>query len=341
MFKKLFHLVLITLICLSVRAHAAVILQYHHVSETLPAVTSVSANTFTKHLSYLKEHNFNVIALNELISAIQQGKTLPEKAVAITFDDGYNNNYEQAAPILEKFGYPYTIFVNPTLIDEGKGYVMGWDKLKELASKGALIANHTAQHDYLHIKLKDESDAQWQARIKQDILRSQQRIKEEIGHDYKYLAYPYGEFNNKLQALVEELGFIGIGQHSGAVNKNANFTRLPRFPASGFYSKLDTLITKLNSRAFSIKTLDYQDSVTSQNPPTLSIEFEMGDFHKSQFACYDSSVGQAKLTWINDTTVKIDSPKALNKGRSRFNCTAPSIEHPGSYYWFSQPWVIQ
>ena len=341
MFKKLFHLVLITLICLSVRAHAAVILQYHHVSETLPAVTSVSANTFTKHLSYLKEHNFNVIALNELISAIQQGKTLPEKTVAITFDDGYNNNYEQAAPILEKFGYPYTIFVNPTLIDEGKGYVMGWDKLKELASKGALIANHTAQHDYLHIKLKDESDAQWQARIKKDILRSQQRIKEEIGHDYKYLAYPYGEFNNKLQALVKELGFIGIGQHSGAVNKNANFTRLPRFPASGFYSKLDTLITKLNSRAFSIKTLDYQDSVTSQNPPTLSIEFEMGDFHKSQFACYVSSVGQAKLTWINDTTVKIDSPKALNKGRSRFNCTAPSIEHPGSYYWFSQPWVIQ
>ncbi|MDC9526906.1 polysaccharide deacetylase family protein [Pseudoalteromonas sp. Angola-30] len=341
MFKKLFHLVLITLICLSVRAHAAVILQYHHVSETLPAVTSVSANTFTKHLSYLKEHNFNVIALNELISAIQQGKTLPEKTVAITFDDGYNNNYEQAAPILEKFGYPYTIFVNPTLIDEGKGYVMGWDKLKELASKGALIANHTAQHDYLHIKLKGESDAQWQARIKQDILRSQQRIKEEIGHDYKYLAYPYGEFNNKLQALVEELGFIGIGQHSGAVNKNANFTRLPRFPASGFYSKLDTLITKLNSRAFSIKTLDYQDSVTSQNPPTLSIEFVMGDFHKSQFACYVSSVGQAKLTWINDTTVKIDSPKALNKGRSRFNCTAPSIEHPGSYYWFSQPWVIQ
>ena len=341
MFKKLFHLVLITLICLSVRAHAAVILQYHHVSETLPAVTSVSANTFTKHLSYLKEHNFNVIALNELISAIQQGKTLPEKTVAITFDDGYNNNYEQAAPILEKFGYPYTIFVNPTLIDEGKGYVMGWDKLKELASKGALIANHTAQHDYLHIKLKDESDAQWQARIKQDILHSQQRIKEEIGHDYKYLAYPYGEFNNKLQALVKELGFVGIGQHSGAVNKNANFTRLPRFPASGFYSKLDTLITKLNSRAFSIKTLDYQDSVTSQNPPTLSIEFEMGDFHKSQFACYVSSVGQAKLTWINDTTVKIDSPKALNKGRSRFNCTAPSIEHPGSYYWFSQPWVIQ
>ncbi len=341
MYKKLFHLVLFILISISLRAQAAVILQYHHVSETLPAVTSVSASTFTEHLSYLKEHNFNVIPLDELITALQQKHTLPDKTVAITFDDGYNNNYEQAAPILEKFGYPYTIFVNPKLIDEGKGYVMGWDKLQELAKKGALIANHSGQHDYLHHMLANESDAQWQARIKQDILHSQQRIKTEIGHDYKYLAYPYGEFNNKLQALVTELGFIGIGQHSGAVNKDSNFSRLPRFPASGFYSKLDTLITKLNSRAFNITALTYEDSVTAQNPPKLTIEFTMGDFHKSQFACYVSSVGQANLTWINKNTVEVTSPKALNKGRSRFNCTAPAINNAGSYFWFSQPWVIE
>jgi peptidoglycan/xylan/chitin deacetylase (PgdA/CDA1 family) len=341
MYKKLFHLVLLILISLSLRAQAAVILQYHHVSETLPAVTSISANAFTKHLSYLKEHNFNVVSLNKLITALQQGQTLPEKTVAITFDDGYNNNYEQAAPILETFGYPYTIFVNPKLIDDGMSYVMGWDKLKELAKKGALISNHSGQHDYLHQKLDNETDTQWQARIKKDILNSQKRIKEETGQDYKYLAYPYGEFNNQLQTLVTELGFVGIGQHSGAVSKNSNFSRLPRFPASGFYSKLDTLMTKLNSRAFNITHLIYQNSVTAQNPPKLTIEFEMGDFHKTQFACYVSSVGQANLNWINKNTVEVTSPKALNKGRSRFNCTAPSIAVPDSYYWFSQPWVIQ
>ena len=94
--------------------------------------------------------------------------------------------------------------------------------LKELSKKGALIANNSGQHDYLHLKLENETDAQWQSRIKQDILSSQKRIKEEIGHNYKYLAYPYGEFNNELQALVTELGFVGIGQHSGAVNKDSN-----------------------------------------------------------------------------------------------------------------------
>ncbi len=339
-FKKMFHVVFAVLLGLSVRAHGAVILQYHHVSETLPAVTSVSSETFTKHMQYLKDQQFNVIPLNELISQLQAGQELADKTVAITFDDGYKNNYEQAAPILEKYGYPYTIFVNPELIDSGKSYVMTWQQLKELANKGALISNHTQVHNYMHLKQEGETDAQWQSRTKKDILNAQKRIKDEIGHDYKYLAYPYGEFNNELQALIKSLGFVGIGQHSGAVGVHSDFTRLPRFPASGFYSKLDTLSTKLDSQAFTIKALNYADSVTSENPPSLSIQFDMQDFHKSQFACYVSGVGQANLEWVSKDTVHITSPNKLKKGRSRFNCTAPSINKKGSYYWFSQPWVI-
>ena len=70
------------------------------------------------------------------------------------------------------------------------------------------------------------------------------------------------------------------------------------------------------------------------------MQFDMQDFHKSQFACYVSGIGQADLTWLSKDTVKITSPEKLKKGRSRFNCTAPSIAKKGSYYWFSQPWVI-
>ena len=77
--KKFFHSLLSILFCLSLPAHSAVILQYHHVSETLPAVTSVSAETFTEHLNYLKQHDFNVVPLNELLSALQQGQSLQIK----------------------------------------------------------------------------------------------------------------------------------------------------------------------------------------------------------------------------------------------------------------------
>lgn len=340
-FKKIYHAFVLTLLLWIPHTYAAVILQYHHVSEELPKVTSVSAVTFRTHLQYLKDNQFNVMPLDGMLNTLRSGKDLPPKSVAITFDDGYDNNIEQAAPILQQFGFPYTIFVNPQLIDENKHYVMTWEQLRSLAKNGALIANHSAKHDYLHKRLKGESKAQWLTRIKQDLTWSEQRIKEEVGHNVKMIAYPYGEFNNDLQALVAELGFIGIGQHSGAVAKSTDFTRLPRFPASGVYSNLKTLKTKLHSLAFNIKTLDYVDSVTQEIQPSLVITFAEQDFYQSQFACFVSGVGKAELTWQDKNTVQVKTPKALGNGRSRYNCTAPSKTHKGQFYWFSQPWVVE
>ena len=62
---------------------------------------------------------------------------------------------------------------------------MTWEQLRKLAKEGAFIANHSAKHDYLHQRLENESLAQWRARIKQDLTHSEQRIKEEIGHNFQ------------------------------------------------------------------------------------------------------------------------------------------------------------
>ncbi|OHU86354.1 MULTISPECIES: polysaccharide deacetylase family protein [Pseudoalteromonas] len=340
MAKKILHLLsallLINMKCVS----AAVILQYHHVSEKLPAVTSLSAEQFRAHLNYLKESQFKVLPLDELLESLRKGDTLPTKAVAITFDDGYDNNIEQAAPILEEFNFPYTIFVNPKLIDEQQSYVMTWSQLRQLASQGALIANHSAKHDYLHKRLQGENLEQWKVRISHDISWSEQRIKEEVGHNAKLLAYPYGEFNHDLKELVTSLGFIGIGQHSGAVGVDSDFTRLPRFPASGVYSDLNTLKVKLNSKPFAIADLNYADSVTDNQQPTLVINFKEVNFNPKQFTCYISGQGKGNVEWLDDKQVSVEAVKALPKGRSRYNCTAPAAGESGQFFWFSQPWVI-
>lgn len=338
---KWFHVLVLILVLFNTRAGlAAVILQYHHVSEKLPAVTSVSEATFLAHLNFLKTEQFTVIALDKLIEQLQAGKALPPKTVAITFDDGYLNNMEAAAPLLEQFGYPYTIFVNPKLIDEKKGYVMSWEQLRQLAKRGAIIANHSAQHDYLHHKQAGETQAQWHNRIRQDLVWSQARIKAETGHDFPYIAYPYGEFDRPLQELVAELGLVGIGQHSGAVGPDLDFTRLPRFPASGIYANLKTLKTKLHSLPFSLAQAKYQDSVTDDPTPSITLTFKEMDFYQNQFACFVSGVGRAELTWEGKKTVTITTPKDLPTGRSRYNCTAPSKQFSGQFYWYSQPWVI-
>lgn len=328
------------------------ILQYHHVSETMPAVTSISPADFEAHMTHLKQNNFNVISLPDMLSQLKKGESLVDNTVAITFDDGYKNNYTTAAPILEKFNFPYTIFVNPKMIDEKKSYVMTWQQIRELTKKGATIANHSAEHLYLHQKLENETLIQWQDRIKQDLIQSEERIKQETGHNYHYLAYPYGEFNHELQNIIKELGFIGIGQHSGAVGIHSDFSRLPRFPASGIYANLKTLKTKLKSLPFNIVALGNGESVTNSSQPSLKMQLAVKDFYKSQFACYVSGQGKANINWLDGKTaesgladniksVEISPEKPLGKGRSRYNCTAPSISKKGHFYWFSQPWVVK
>lgn len=352
-FKHVLRLTLLLPLCfLSNNAMASVILQYHHVSETMPAVTSISPADFEAHMTHLKQNNFNVISLPDMLSQLKKGETLADNTVAITFDDGYKNNYTTAAPILEKFNFPYTIFVNPKMIDEKKSYVMTWQQIRELTKKGATIANHSAEHLYLHQKLENETLIQWQDRIKKDLIQSEERIKHETGHNYHYLAYPYGEFNHELQNIIKDIDFIGIGQHSGAVGIDSDFSRLPRFPASGIYANLKTLKTKLKSLPFSITGLTNSESVTAKNQPSLIMQVVVEDFYKSQFACYVSGQGKATIKWLdnkaaesglpnNVKSVEISPKKPLGKGRSRYNCTAPSISKKGHFYWFSQPWVVK
>ena len=101
-----------------VNRHKCLILMYHGVSdqgaisETQNAsAMHLSVEQFSQQLSFLSE-NYNVIALSELINHLIRGDALPPYSVAITFDDGYENNYTKAFPVLQKYGMPATIFLS-------------------------------------------------------------------------------------------------------------------------------------------------------------------------------------------------------------------------------------
>ena len=86
----------------------AAILLYHHVSSSTPASTSISPEAFKSHMEYLDAHH-TVVSLQDVVSAIQHNTTLPENAVAITFDDGYANILDNAHPILADLGFPLSL----------------------------------------------------------------------------------------------------------------------------------------------------------------------------------------------------------------------------------------
>ena len=323
----------------SFQSKAAIILQYHHVSTETPRSTSVTPEEFRIHLQYLKDKKYQVIGLDTLLAQLQQGKEPADNAVAITFDDGYDNIYHQAHPILQDFGFPYTVFLSPALIDRKEGPVMSWQQIKQLQKDGVIIANHSSYHDHLAAPNKGERKAQWLKRVKTDILLAQTQLEQQLGIKHKWLAYPYGEFSVELEQMVKELGFIGIGQQSGAVGLNSLMTRLPRYPSSSQYAALKHFTPKLKTLALPVTTYLAADQVKGPNPPTLTLQIDSSDFKTSQLNCF-SNGEPIKVTWLKPDTFSAKAGQKLKTSHKRYNCTAPSLTKKGYFYWYSQPWVM-
>ena len=318
---------------------SVVVLQYHHVSDSTPAVTSIDPDTFKEHLSYLKDNNFNVIDIKQAQEAIEGNGELPEKAVVITFDDGYQNVYENAADLLEQYEMPYTVFVNPNLMAKHQGHYMGWEELKDLEARGARIANHGQTHAHLIRREPDETKEQWVERMHYDVVSAQEAIDENLGDQEKYFAYPYGEYDNELRALLDDWGFLAFAQHSGPWSEWSEETAITRFPASGIYANLETLKTKLRSKAMPVVSytpeeplLDYENTQPTLEV-TLTGDEALKDVRTNQLRCF--SGGQVlKPEWHSDTRFTVEVTTDLPVGRSRVNCTAPSASE-SRYYWYS------
>ncbi|MBY5994031.1 polysaccharide deacetylase family protein [Ferrimonas balearica] len=318
-------------------SQAAVILQYHHVSENTPAITSVTPAQFEEQMAYLAEQEFNVVSLETVLDAIRAKETLPPKTVAITFDDGFQNIADNGHPVLKRYGFPYTLFINPEPV--GRPRMMSWDTLRQLTEEGATIANHSLRHDHLIRLLPGESRQEWESRIRSDIEQTEAIIQRETGHNLKALAYPYGEYNQALRRLLEQMGFVGIGQHSGAAGPYSSLTAIPRYPVAGPYADMATLKVKLHSLNMPVAAVDGEESeLVGRNRPTLTVTLAGNDVRTKELMCYIQGQGAKAPTWLDDNTFTIQADLPMPAGRSRYNCTAPSRTQ-GGYYWYSQPWI--
>ena len=142
-----------------------VILVYHHVSTSTPPSTSISPEDFRKHLDYLLQNDFSVIPLDQMLETLQTEGQLPEKAIAITFDDGYISIYDTAFPMLQSYGFPFTLFLSTGPIDRQQQNFMNWEQVKEMSEAGVIIANHMVEHPYMLDKDPEESEIQWLSRL--------------------------------------------------------------------------------------------------------------------------------------------------------------------------------
>lgn len=318
-----------------------VILVYHHVSEDTPVATSISPDQFAQHLDYLEENHFNPIGIERMLSAINQGEALPEKAIAISFDDAYESVYSTAFPLLKERDWPFSVFVSTEAIDSAFTGYMSWQQLQELSDYGAEIGGHTQTHAHLVRKLEGESQIAWRNRVSQEIDVANQRIEERLDTKVRLFAYPYGEFNGALKEILANRNLFGLAQHSGAVGVLSDFLALPRYPMAQSFAAIDRFALVANTKALPVTEIDAGPLIRRLGEGISEFHFSVlpGDFQLNNIACY-SATGELLEHKENEGRISVVLP-SFSVGRNKVNCTAPSSILSGQYYWFSQLWMVQ
>ncbi|PJE80458.1 Poly-beta-1,6-N-acetyl-D-glucosamine N-deacetylase [invertebrate metagenome] len=324
------------------RSPHAVILQYHHISDTTPPSTSVSPAVFKQHMDYLEQQGFHILSLTHITKALQEKTQLPDKTVAITFDDAFRNIYTHAYPILKTKNWPFTVFINTEPVDKEYGLFLNWQQLQEMGKNGATLANHSVTHNHLVTQLPDETEALWLQRIQDEITTAEARILKKTGQSAKHFAWPFGETRPPLRNLLTKMGYIGLGQQSGAAGIWSDMTKLPRYPMATPYAGMADFRLKINSLPLPIKQVSPDSSlITSlKNPPILTLLLDEGQFQKNQLRCYASDQGNIPVTWQDKAQKQFSTraTKPLSVGRSRYNCTAPDFSGK-RYFWYSFHWL--
>lgn len=323
-------------------ASSGVVLLYHHVATDTPASTSISPEDFRSHLEYLRDNGFNVIGLDVMVEALRNGGELPERAVAITFDDGYLSIYETAFPMLRSFDYPFTLFLSTGPIDRQLRNYMSWAQIEEMADAGVLVANHMVEHPHMLERMEGENEAAWIERQRTELLRAEQQILEHTGQAHRFLAYPYGEFDPAIKDMLRELDFVGFAQNSGAIGPSSDFLALPRYPLAGSFADLESASLKFATLPFNVRLLEPESPVTDAPSPMVTLQFspaETGAYDLASLGCFAS--GQPiPMVWLDRDAgiVRLEPETGFSGRRWRYICTAPDI---GSrrFHWYSVQWI--
>lgn len=185
---------------------------YHSVSDEADERYSrwcVSPHRFEQHMSVLAEDGYQVLTAGDLANRLAEKRALPDRLVALTFDDGLQDFQTGAMPILEKFGFPATLYVVAGQVGrtsswlaplgEGERPMLQASELASLVASGIEIGGHSMSHPELDVL--DRNSAM------QEIRTSRIVLEEILGTPVRSFAYPHGYASQTTRALARDAGY--------------------------------------------------------------------------------------------------------------------------------------
>jgi len=217
-----------------------VILMYHMVTEPGTAAERRYAcppTRFAAHLRRLLSRGHHFIGLHDLERYLDGQRSMAEGAIAVTFDDGFADNYNHAFPILRELGIPATVFLATGHLGESNTWMSGsagypsrkmltWGQIEEMASDGVEFGAHTVSHPRLTDMRSEDA--------RREITGAKEAIQQRLGREARYFAYPYGAVDERIRGMAAEAGYrLACSTRSGFNRHDADRFLLRRIEVYG------------------------------------------------------------------------------------------------------------
>lgn len=205
---------------------ATPVLLYHQIAQMDHPedriLLSIPPDRFRFQMKYLRDHGYTVVTLDELARIENGNQEYSAQAVAISFDDGYLDNYTNAFPILQEFGFSATVFLITDFVGKTHAWdacspkrYLDWRHIKEMSRHGISFQSHTCTHPDLR---KIEA-----GEAMQELTDSRKKIEDVLGKPVRHFAYPYGKYNDAVIRRVKEAGYLA--SYAAGMSERGSFAR--------------------------------------------------------------------------------------------------------------------
>jgi peptidoglycan/xylan/chitin deacetylase (PgdA/CDA1 family) len=257
------------------------ILTYHKISDDFDwGITRQKVSQFERGIKFLHDLGYKAVPLEEIFKQTSGSINEGGQKVVITFDDGYENAYLNAFPILQKYGFTAFIFIITGFVGKPNSWDfnfgrkrkrhLSWKQIKEMSEFGFGFGSHTVNHPDL-----TKIDPNW---VEYELKKSKEALEDKLGKEVIFLSYPFGRYNRFVQEEAQRLGY-----------KRA-YTLVPKSKEDGFQSRLWQDFQPFAVERTGIYLFD--------TPLTLKIKL-------SRSAIGGSAFGGNRLFWIEDLKGRI------------------------------------
>lgn len=310
---------------------------YHRFGDNRYPSTNTETDVFKKHLQYLKDSSYKVMTMGQALTYLRSPEEpYYSKVAVITVDDGFKSFLTGGVPLLRKFGYKASLFVNTETI--GGGSYLNWKELEQLVNEGIEIGNHSHAHPYF---LNTPAPKRYEY-FKEDLEISRKLFRRYLNMDPDLYVYPYGEFDLGMQEVLKSEDYrAAFAQNSGVIYNGSDSFALPRFPVAGTFGRIDRFVEKARMKALRItETEPGAHVLRGPDMPELRLTIDGGQpVSLNEIQCFVAGSKIPILIEKKDyaNVIHVYPDKSISSGRFLYTITAPSPDH-SNWYWYSFPW---